>query len=254
MAAMPHFFDIASDFFVSLDGFAAANRAWLALFAASAVGSGVGAWAGGRAILSLSERRRAREVQAVANVSIAAMVALLGKLINFKKDLSLPAQAEAGALEGSLSAAPADKERIGIRLELWAEIPFELRLPHDRLLDHAGAELEVIQLVKMLDYNLAELSHLVRQRNALIQQMNGYQALKGSLPVDGLKLYLRYTGEIARNLDENLFFLDRGIGKIRAAAKRLLPEALHGGIADVGLKAEAGPLMPPRDLIKGWAA
>lgn len=233
---------------------AGAGGAYVALFAASALGSGFGAWFGARAILAVAERRRGREMQATANVSIAAMIALLGKLINFKKDLSLPAQTEAAALQASFAAGtpPAENGRIGIHLELWPEVPFDLRLPHDRLLEQAGGELELVQLVKMLDYNLAELTYFVRQRNALIQQMNDYQSKKGALPVDGLKLYLRYAAEIARNIDENLFFLDRGINKIRAAAKTLLPEEMHGGIADVGLKAEAGPLMPPKDLIKGW--
>jgi hypothetical protein len=72
------------------------------------------------------------------------------------------------------------------------------------------------------------------------------------MPAEGLKLYIKYTNLIARNTDENLFFLDKTIEKIRAAARKLLPKKLHRGIADVGLAAETQTLMPPKDLIKGW--
>lgn len=236
----------------AVSAFVAANKALLLPFAASAVGAGFGAWFGARAILSQSEKDRAAEIQSSVNTAIAVMIALLGKLINFKKDLVFPAQGEAGTLAATLENAKGEKGKVSIKLELWPEIPFALRLPGDRLLEYAGKELDLIQLVKMLDYNLCELSHLVRQRNELIRQMNLHQAARGALPVDGLNLYIRYSSEIARNVDENLFFLDRGIEKARAAAMKLLPRRMHGGIAAIDLRPETEPLMPPRDLIRGW--
>ena len=139
-----------------------------------------------------------------------------------------------------------------MRLEVWPETPFALRLPNDRIFEYAGRELDVIQLLKMLDYTLADLSHLVKQRNDLIRQMNAHQAAKGALPMDGLKLYLRYESEISRHVDENLFFLDRGIEKARHLAFGLLPKSRHGAIAEIGLKPESEDLMPSKELIKGW--
>lgn len=243
--------DFLREIFVSITGALAANKTLLLVLATSAIGSGFGAWFGARAVVTAGERRERRDIQGVANVSIAAFVALLGKLINFKKDLVAPAQVDAIALNDMLQAANPEKGQVGIRLELWPELPFELRLSHEKLFAQAGEELDVVQLVKMLDYNLAELSHLVRQRNALIRQMNEHQAAKGALPVDGVKLYVRYAAELSRNVDENLFFLDRAIVKVRDAAMKLLPESMRRGVADVGLKPEAAPLMPPKDLIKG---
>jgi hypothetical protein len=187
-----------------------------------------------------------------ANVSIAALIALLGKLINFKKDLAKPADADAQALETSFAAEKPETTHLSVRLELWPEIPFAAQLPHERLLAQAGEELDLVQLLKMLDYNLAELVHLVKSRNELIRRMNAHQSEKGALPHDGLKLYIRYAHDIARTVDENLFFADRAIDRVRDAARRLLPARLHGAIADVGLKPETTALMPPKDLIKGF--
>lgn len=232
-----------------------AHKATLLLLATSAIGAGFGAWFGARAIFMHEERKRERGIQTVANTSIAALVALLGKMINFKKDLALPAAAEAETLSGILAGFAkngAEKNKVSIRLELWPEIPFDLRLPDERLFEYASRELDVIQLLKMLEYNLAELSHFVAERNALIREMNAHQGAKGTLPAEGLRLYMKYAAEIARNAEENLFFIDRSIDKIRMAAKKILPRRLHGGIADVGLRPETQPLMPPKDLIKGW--
>ena len=247
---MPDILDAISQGSAALAEFAASHSAALILFLAVAAGSGLGAWSGARAILAIDERKWKRDVLSAANVSIAAMVALLGKLIQFKKDFSAPAQAAAGSIKEMLSSPRGEKERVGVHLDLWAETPFDLRLPSDRLLACAEGDLALIQVVKMLDYNLADLIHLVRERNAGIRQMNTYQALNGSLPVDGLRLYLRQTADIARNVDENLLFLDRAIGAARSAAKSLLPSRMHGAIADVGLKPEAGALMPPKDPVK----
>ncbi len=230
----------------------AANKALLLPLATSAVGAGFGAWFGARAAVKLSEKNRAADIQATVNVAIATMISLLGKLINFKKDLVAPAQGEAEALGATLENAKGEKGKVSIKLELWPETPFALRLPNDRLFEYAGHELDLIQLLKMLEYSLYELSHLVRQRNELIRQMNQHQAAKGALPVDGLNLYIRYAAELARNVDENLFFLDRGIEKTRATAHKLLPKRLHSGIAEIGMRPETETLMPPRDLIKGW--
>jgi hypothetical protein len=243
--------DFLHEFFSPLIDAAAANRPMLLVLLTSAIGSGFGAWFGARAIIHAEELKARRDIQSIANVSIAAFVALLGKLINFKKELVAPAQVDATTLDNMMQSAGAEQTHVGIKLELWPELPFELRLPHERLFAQAGEALDVVQLVKMLDYNLAELSHLVRQRNALIRQMNEHQAAKGALPADGVKLYLRYAAELSRNVDENLLFLDRAITKVREAAMRQLPEHLRRGVADVGLKPDAATLMPPKDLIKG---
>ena len=245
--------DNAHEFLSSLSDMLAENKTLLLVLVTSAIGSGFGAWFGAQAILTLTERRADRGIQSVANVSIAAFVALLGKLINFKKDLVVPAQTDAVSLNAVFSATTAEPQHLAIKLELWPEIPFEMRLASDPLMALAGDALDLIQLIKMLDYSLAELTHLVHQRNELIRQMNTHQFARGALPVDGVKLYLRYAGEISRNVDENLFFIDRAIQKTRDAARRRLPGSMHRGIADVGLTPGTAPLMPPKDLIKGVA-
>lgn len=242
------------DFISPLLKFIAANKATLLVFATSALGAGCGAWFGARAILALERRKKQADIQTVANISVAALIALLGKLINFKKDLAFPAAAEGEALGKTLAALEAGKdgEKISIRLEPWPETDFDLKLPSERLFEYTARDLDVIQLLKMLEYNLSELSHLVRQRNILIQQMNGHQTSRGQLPLDRLHLYLRQCSDILRNTDENLFFIDRAIEKLRAAIRKSLPKRLHGGIADVKLRPETRPLMPPEDYIKGW--
>jgi hypothetical protein len=245
--------DFLREFSSSLIDVLVAARGGLLVLLTSAIGSGFGAWFGARAIIGTQERAALRDIQGVANVSIAAFVALLGKLINFKKDLVAPAQADATALDSMMQSPDPEKNHVGIKLELWPELPFELRLSHEKLFAQAGEELDVVQLVKMLDYNLAELSHLVRQRNALIRQMNEHQAAKGALPADGVKLYLRYAAELSRNVDENLLFLDRAIIKVREAAMRRLPGDLRRGVADVGLRPDAAALMPPKDTTSGIA-
>lgn len=251
MPAMNAFLDALQPLFDVFSGFFRENKSLLMVLLTSAIGSGFGAWFGARAIMALARGSKQDDIQATANTAIAAMVALLGKLINFKKDLAFKAQAEAQDLSETLSGGKDGIGTLSIRLELWPEIPFALLLPTEKLIEYANHELDVIQLLKMLDYNLVELTHMVRQRNELIRQMNQHQAAKGALPLDGLKLYIRYAADIARNTDENLFFLDRAIEKTRDAARALLPRKLHSGIADVGLRPETEPLMPPRDFIKG---
>lgn len=244
--------ELLQHYLAAFADFAAANKPLLLAFASSAVGAGFGAWFGARAILKSADEGRVSDIQSTVNIAIAAMIALLGKLLNFKKDLVAPAQGEAEVLAATLENTKGEKGKVSIKLELWPEIPFALRLPNEKLFEYAGRELDLIQLLKMLDYSLYELAHLVKQRNELIRQMNQHQAAKGALPVDGLNLDIRYSGEIARNVDENLFFLDRGIEKTRGAALKILPRRFHCGIAEIGLKPESEPLMPPKDLIKGW--
>lgn len=241
--------------FSTITKFVVENKSTLMLLATSAIGSGFGAWFGARVILLRADKGRNADIQSTANVAIALLIALLGKLINFKKDLAFPAQAEAETLAvvlAEIAAGTAEKNKLSIKLELWPETPLALRLPNDKIYEYAGRELDVVQVMKALEYNLAELSHLIMQRNTLIRQMNAHQASKGVLPPDGLQLYMRYAGDIARNTDENLFFIDRAIEKIRSAAKKILPRKMHGGIADIPLRPEVQPLMPPRDFIKGW--
>lgn len=242
--------EILSQSWHALAAFFEAHGGLLLPFAASAAGAGCGAWFGARAILWREKKAREEDIQATANVAIASMIALMGRLLNFKKDLAFPALAEAEALEAAL--ARGEKGKLGVRLELWPELPFALRLPNGRIFEYAGKELDVIQLLRMLDCRLHELTHLARQRNEQIRQMNAHQAARGALPVDGLRLYIRTAGEIARNVDENLFFLDHGIGKARRLALGLLPRSRHAAIAEIGLSPESEPLMPPKDLIKGW--
>lgn len=245
--------DLLREFLTSLADMASANKPLLLVLVTSTIGSGFGAWFGAQAILMLAERRTTRDIQSTANISIAALVATLGKLINFKKDLVVPAQSDAVAINQLFTVQGPEHQHVGVKLELWPEIPFELRLAAEPLMALASDALDLIQLIKMLDYSLVELTHLVRQRNELIRQMNAHQFAKGALPVDGLKLYLRYAAEIARNVDESLFFVDRSIQKVRDAAKARLPGSMHSGIADVGLNPDTAPLMPPKDLIKGVA-
>lgn len=241
------------DIFPALSTFATENKSVLLVLFTSMVGSGFGAWFGARAILLREDRNRNADILSVSNIAIASLAALLGKLINFKKDLAFPAAAEAESLSELLSDAQKGTERgkMSIKIELWPEAPFALSLPNDRLYEYAGKELAVVQLMKMLECNLAELSHLVSERNGLIRQMNAHQAAKGVLPVDGLQLYMKHASEIARNVDENLFFIDRVIEKIRSAAVKSLPKRLHGGIAELPLRPETQPLMPPADFIRG---
>lgn len=239
----------------AVTAFFSQNRAVLVVVLTSAIGSALGAYAGAGAIFSLQKRQRHSDIEAMANVSIASMIALLGKLINFKKDNAFPAQQEAAELEevlASLSTAAIEKPKTALKLDLWAETSFTLMFPENKIFELALKELDIIQLIRMLEFNLCELDHYIRQRNTLIRQLYAGQTQKGVMPAEGLKLYIKYTNLIARNTDENLFFLDKTIEKIRAAARKLLPKKLHRGIADVGLAAETQTLMPPKDLIKGW--
>ncbi len=246
---------ISSDIFEPVLNFVSENKSVLILLATSAIGSGFGAWFGARAILSGQKKEMRSDIQATANIAIATLVALLTKLLNFKKDLAFPALAEAETLSGILSdmaKGQGEKSKITIKLELWPETPFALNLPNDKIYAYAGRELDVVQLLKTLEYNLYELRHMVTKRNDLIRHMNAHQASKGVLPQDGISLYLQYVRSIAQAVDENLFFIDKAIGSVRGAAQKLLPKSMHSVIADVGLRPETGPLMPPKDFLKGW--
>lgn len=221
----------------------------IAVLIASASSAGFGAFLGAGAILRLQERRRDDDILGTTNVAIASSVALLGKMINFKKDLTFPALSEAEDLQQRIAVSD---PIVVFRPALWPETEFTLGLPNGKLFEYAAKELDVIQLVKMLEFNLTELSFMIRQRNALIRRMNVLQGGDENPPTDDLQLYIKYAELIARNTDENLFFLDRSIEKIRQAAQKLLPPRLHSGIADVGLRPETAPLMPAKDFIKGF--
>lgn len=238
----------------SILNFLAENKSVIIVVVTSAAGSFFGAWIAASLIARRFQRADDRAALADANVAIADMVALLGKLINFKKDRAFPANADAEKFRAVMDGTEKNtgQEKFSIKLDLWPELPLSLSVPADRLFHATAADLDIVQLVKTLESNLSELKHLLSERNRLIRQMNTHQAGKGQLPVDGLRLYLDYCARIARNTDENLFFIDRAIEKIRMAAAKRLPRSMQANIATVGLRTEAEPLMPPKDLIKGW--
>lgn len=238
----------------SLSVFFAENKSIVLVLLTSAAGSFFGAWMAARIIQRRFVHTDDHAALADVNVAIADMVALLGKLINFKKDRAFPANADAEKFRAVMDGTEKNtgQEKFSIKLDLWPEIPLSLSVEADRLFLATAADLDIVQLVKTLESNLGELKHLLSERNRLIRQMNTHQAGKGQLPVDGLRLYLDYCARIARNTDENLFFIDRAIEKIRIAAASRLPRTMRAHIATVGLRTEAEPLMPPKDLIKGW--
>jgi len=245
---------VIKDFSATTLTFISANKPFLSTFLSSAVGAGCGAWFGAGFLLDREQRLIQREVETAANIAIADLITLLGRLLNFKKDLVAPAASEALELSSWIEALgkPERKEKLSIRLELWPEIPFALQASAAGIYRYTGKSPEVIQLLKSLEYNLTETCFLVGQRNALITRMNAHQAARGALPQDGLRLYMKYTEDLSRLMDENLFFIDMGIDKVRAAARKELPKGRHNHIADVGLKPETHQMMPPKDYIKGW--
>ena len=185
---------------------------------------------------------------ASVNVSIAFLVALLGRLINVKRDQVVP-----GAEDALLAASLLDKngdDAITLDLEPWVEADYRLRLPDHDVFARAGRQLDVVQLLTLLDLSLADLCHLIRQRNALIAEMTMQGQYDDTYRTDSLRHYITISRDIARLTDENLFFIDKSIQKLRTLAQKSLPRALHARIADVGLRPETGPLMPPTDLIK----
>lgn len=185
---------------------------------------------------------------ASVNVSIAFLVALLGRLINVKRDQVVP-----GAEDALLAASLLDKnsdDAITLDLEPWVEADYRLRLPDHDVFARAGRQLDVVQLLTLLDLSLADLCHLIRQRNALIAEMTMQGQYDDTYRTDSLRHYITISRDIARLTDENLFFIDKSIQKLRILAQKSLPQRLHGRIADVGLRPETGPLMPPTDLIK----
>ncbi len=187
------------------------------------------------------QRQRDEALLTSANVTIAWLVAVLGRLINLKKDHIQPAQAES---ETATTAR---------QLSVWPVMPASLALPAPDLFAHAGRQLDVIQLLKLLEFNLAELSHQITTRNDVINRCFATAGADSPLPLPLLHLYLSTLEETARLTDENLFFIDKAIHRLRQMAVKSLPKTLHPRIADVGLRPDAGDLMPPADLIKTFA-
>jgi hypothetical protein len=185
---------------------------------------------------------------ASVNVSIAFLVALLGRLINVKRDQIVPGSED--ALRAAALLEKDGDDTITLELEPWVEADYRLRLPDHEVFARAGRQLDVVQLLTLLDLSLADLCHLIRQRNALIAEMTVQGQYDDTYRSDSLRSYIGVTRDIARLTDENLFFIDKSIQKLRMLAQKSLPKKLHARIADVGLRPETGPLMPPTDLIK----
>lgn len=185
---------------------------------------------------------------ASVNVSIAFLVALLGRLINVKRDQIVPGSED--ALRAAALLEKDGDDTITLELEPWVEADYRLRLPDHEVFARAGRQLDVVQLLTLLDLSLADLCHLIRQRNALIAEMTVQGQYDDTYRSDSLRSYIAVTRDIARLTDENLFFIDKSIQKLRMLAQKSLPKKLHARIADVGLRPETGPLMPPTDLIK----
>lgn len=182
------------------------------------------------------------------NVSIAFLVALLGRLINVKRDQIVPGTED--ALRAGALLEKEQDETITLDLEPWVEADYRLRLPDHEVFARAGRQLDVVQLLTLLDLSLADLCHLIRQRNALIAEMTMQGQYDDTYRSDSLRHYITVNRDIARLTDENLFFIDKSIQKLRMLAQKSLPKGMHTRIADVGLRPETGPLMPPSDLIK----
>lgn len=183
------------------------------------------------------------------NVSIAFLVALLGRLINVKRDQIAPGSEDAlRALE--LLEAEEPRDDLVLELEPWVEADYRLRLPDHEVFARAGRQLDVVQLLTLLDLSLSDLCHLIRQRNSVIGELTIQGQYDDTFRTDTLRHYVSISRDIARLTDENLFFIDKSIQKLRLLAQKSLPRHLHARIADVGLRPETGPLMPPSDLIK----
>lgn len=199
---------------------------------------GAGLWLSAR-----EQRQREEALLTSTNVTIAWLVAVLGRLINLKKDHIRPAQNDS------------DSDNLGSarQLAVWPVMPASLALPAPDLFAHAGRQLDVIQLLKLLEFNLAELSYQITTRNEVITRCHAVAGADSALPLPLLHLYLSTLEECARLTDENLFFIDKAIHRLRQMAVKSLPKNLHARIADVGLSPDAGNLMPPADLIKAFA-
>lgn len=216
----------------------------------------VAAGAGAVAAVSLADARQRRDddikLLNSVNVTIALLVALLGRLINVKRDQVIPAQENALAAGEALAEQTESGEprRVNLKMEPWVEIDYRVNMPDREVFARAGKQLDTVQLLVLLDFSLADLCHLVRQRNQLIATLTEKHREKGSMSADGIQQYMRLCANIGRLTDENLFFIDKSIEKLRGLAQKALPASLHGRIADVGLRDDTGPLMPPRNLIK----
>lgn len=212
----------------------------------------IAAAAGALTAVSIIDNRREEAdnltLLSSVNVSIAFLVALLGRLINVKRDQIVP-----GAEDALRAAALLEKEgdeNITLELEPWVEADYRLRLPDHEVFARAGRQLDTVQLLTLLDLSLTDLCHLIRQRNALIAEMTVQGQYDDTYRSDSLRHYVAVNRDIARLTDENLFFIDKSIQKLRLLAQKTLPRGMHARIADVGLRPETGPLMPPTDLIK----
>lgn len=218
---------------------------------AALASSAVGAYAALHVIDSRRQENDDRALLGSVNVTIALLIALLGRLINIKRDQILPAAEDAITAAEQLSTpAPEGAQRITLQLTPWVEIDYRLTLPDHTVFMRAGRQLDVVQLLTLLDFSLVDLGHLIRQRNKLIIDLTRHNREHGRLPATEVRRYAQISRDIARLTDENLFFIDKSIEKLRHLAQKTLPASLHSGIADVGMREETGPLMPPRDLIK----
>lgn len=226
------------------------------ILALAAVSAGVaGGFFGARAAGWDDRVERQRAQLCAANVFIADMAALMGKLMNMRKEYAAPAATEAEelrrALENASKTGGSAHAAVSVNVEIWPEWYFSSCGSSERLTALFAEELDTVQLVRHLEYNLAELNHLIRQRNAVMLDMNRVQKQRGSLPVEGLNMYLRYADMIARNVEENIFFIDRALEKVQTAARRVLPRDMVRKVAQLDLKADAQAMMPPKDFIKG---
>lgn len=197
-----------------------------------------------------SRRQQADDLQLLSsvNVSIAFLVALLGRLINVKRDQVVPGAED--ALRAGILLEKEGESSATLELEPWVEVDYRLRMNDHDIFARAGRQLDVVQLLTLLDVSLADLCHLVRQRNALVAELTVQGQYDDTYRSDTLRHYIAVNRDIARMTDENLFFIDKSIQKLRLLAQKTLPRKLHARIADVGLRPETGPLMPPADLIK----
>lgn len=223
-----------------------------ALCITALVGAGIGAATALFAAQARERKQHHEDILGTANVTIAAMITLLGKLINFKRDQVLSAQTVAEALSETMDADGENEAVLSAKTfspEPFAASKFSLFLPDPNIYRHASAQLDLIQLLKMLEFSLADLDHHIARRNLCVGEITHARQSMEEVHADALRLYMRHMQAIATHTDECLFFLDKGIEKTRLAAQKTLPANYHGRIADVGLKPETGPLMPPSDLI-----
>ena len=178
---------------------------------------GVACGGGAMLFIFLAAARKTRhdDILIAANGSIALLLTLVGRLINFKKDHLQNSDDE---------TAP------------WVALSLRQTLPEKSLFVFAGHQPDLIQLIKMLDDSLCEQEQLIDARNNLLREDKNPQA----------HLYLKTMERMTALTDENILFADQAIEKIRVAAQKALPKKLHGKIATVALKPDAAALMPKK--------